>query len=698
MLLTKLKINFFGRFHNREIELKPGINLIYGDNEAGKSTIHTFIKGMLFGIERLRGRASASKEDLYTRYLPWDYPGAFGGSMDIRIGDKEYRLQRSFHASDKYFTVLDLSTGREVKLKEGLISEMIPGLTESAFKNTISIEQLKAQTDGELASQVRNYIANLSLAKSQEVNVAKAISTLTEQRKQLEPSQNPATLKALQAQIEEELATEEKIDQLTLELKDLLQKEQELKQIKDEASASPESDITKRMEQLPAIMENYRSYKEIIKQENILEQQTKELDEKILRGDQEQLSTNDLREDIKEVGRLKSRLMELEQKASELVREKTELSSKANKNMLLSLLPSFALAAILLFAFRYQSLGIALSIVSVVIGLAAYCLLRSRSRKERSQSEAKCKEHEQQKAMVRAAFSDILNRYRVSGLEELYSRQEELIKNQSALIHAKEQKQELEARRKVQEDSRDVLYETIMKYMQYFITEDELTDTSMQRLQEEIQRRRQEAAIRISESTRLYDGCRLATQKLRWEITNLEGNEEQLLKHKDRYKELEQKQKEDAAQLDAIKLALSSIQELSADIHDSFGNQINAAVSEIISEVTSQKYSDLKVDEKLEVKVGWNGDYVLLERLSAGTIDQVYFALRLAVADLLLGSDEMPLLLDDSFALYDEGRVRAALTKIAGRSQILLFTCHKREEKLLKELGLSYHLVDLSQM
>jgi uncharacterized protein YhaN len=86
----------------------------------------------------------------------------------------------------------------------------------------------------------------------------------------------------------------------------------------------------------------------------------------------------------------------------------------------------------------------------------------------------------------------------------------------------------------------------------------------------------------------------------------------------------------------------------------------------------------------------------LLERLSAGTIDQVYFALRLAVADLLLGNDEVPLLLDDSFALYDETRVKAVLQKIAKRQQIILFTCHKREQSLLKELGLPYQFVDLS--
>jgi uncharacterized protein YhaN len=146
-----------------------------------------------------------------------------------------------------------------------------------------------------------------------------------------------------------------------------------------------------------------------------------------------------------------------------------------------------------------------------------------------------------------------------------------------------------------------------------------------------------------------------------------------------------------------VKLALGTIQALSVDIHDSFGRQLNTAVSEIIGEVTGQKYTDIKVDEKLEVKVGFNGDYVLLDRLSAGTMDQVYFALRLAVADLLLGKDEVPLLLDDSFALYDENRVKSALNKITDRNQIILFSCHKREKNLLEEMGVPFHFVDLSQ-
>ena len=55
MKILSLHIDGFGKFHDRDISFEDGLNVVYGKNEAGKSTLHTFIKGMLFGIERQRG-------------------------------------------------------------------------------------------------------------------------------------------------------------------------------------------------------------------------------------------------------------------------------------------------------------------------------------------------------------------------------------------------------------------------------------------------------------------------------------------------------------------------------------------------------------------------------------------------------------------------------------------------------------------
>ena len=58
MKILDIYINGFGKFHGRNLSFEDGLNIVYGKNEAGKSTIHTFIRGMLFGIEKQRGRAS----------------------------------------------------------------------------------------------------------------------------------------------------------------------------------------------------------------------------------------------------------------------------------------------------------------------------------------------------------------------------------------------------------------------------------------------------------------------------------------------------------------------------------------------------------------------------------------------------------------------------------------------------------------
>lgn len=696
MLLKKLKIHYFGRFSNKEIELKPGINLIYGANEAGKSTIHTFIKGMLFGIERMRGRGAASKEDLYTRYLPWDYPGAFGGSMDIEIEEKQYQLQRSFHVSDKSFSIVDLSTGREVMLKEGMISELIPGLSEAAFKNTISIEQQKAQTDSELATQVRNYIANLSVARSQEVNVAKAVSLLTEQRKQLESSLNPATLKALEAEIETGMAREEKLEQLTLQLRELLEQEKQLLRQKEEQSVTNDNEAARRMEQLPAILEKYRSYEELHNHVLQMDYQLTELRNKLSDGERQHHTLDQLKADKIAAEVLRKEWYDLGSQERELAQELDTAHRNGKKTLFYCLAGTVVVALLIVFLSGFQLLGLLLAAASLIIGGVFSILQKGRNNRSIRDLQNKQATHIKRSTDTQNEIMDILTKHQVITLEALADRQEELLRNLLAIEHAKEQYKEIEARRNTVQDNMDSIYDTIMTYLQHFIRVDELTPETMQRITEELRLRKQESLGRQAGLNESYEACRLQIEKLKWEISALEGNEDELQKNRKQYEKLKHQQAENAAELEAIKLAKSTIEELSVQIHDSFGHQLNHAVSEVIGEITGQRYNDLKVDEKLDIKVGWNGAYILLERLSAGTIDQVFFALRLAVSDLLLGKDQVPLIFDDSFALYDDIRVKAALTEVAKRKQSILFTCHKREQRLLEELKLPYHLVKLS--
>ena len=101
MKITELILKNFGKFTNKQILLTDGINIIYGENESGKTTLHTFLKGMLFGMERKRGRAAAT--DTFRTYEPWENPNFYAGILRFTCGDRRFRLAKPEPAPADHF-------------------------------------------------------------------------------------------------------------------------------------------------------------------------------------------------------------------------------------------------------------------------------------------------------------------------------------------------------------------------------------------------------------------------------------------------------------------------------------------------------------------------------------------------------------------------------------------------------------------
>ena len=77
-------------------------------------------------------------------------------------------------------------------------------------------------------------------------------------------------------------------------------------------------------------------------------------------------------------------------------------------------------------------------------------------------------------------------------------------------------------------------------------------------------------------------------------------------------------------------------------------------------------------------------------------MEQIYFALRMSLGELFSREEEMPFLLDETFARYDEKRIRRVLQWIGRQGrQMILFTCQKREMEYLEELGIPYEKIEL---
>lgn len=151
---------------------------------------------------------------------------------------------------------------------------------------------------------------------------------------------------------------------------------------------------------------------------------------------------------------------------------------------------------------------------------------------------------------------------------------------------------------------------------------------------------------------------------------------------------------------DALELAVGTLEDLSRNLRREFAPALNERVGEILKEITGGRYLDVRVSPDLEMSVIHPGGkkQTPIAALSGGTIDQCYFALRVAIAELIVNKEEFPFFLDDSFVQYDDKRLEGALGTIADlskRHQILLFSCHGRELEIASRMGIGCNLVRL---
>ena len=158
---------------------------------------------------------------------------------------------------------------------------------------------------------------------------------------------------------------------------------------------------------------------------------------------------------------------------------------------------------------------------------------------------------------------------------------------------------------------------------------------------------------------------------------------------------MEQRMAELELELQAAGYAVSVIEEVSREQHSRIAPQLAGLASEYLKEITGGVYDELLVDHELQISVripetkSLNADPE--RRLSKGTVDQIYFALRLAmVQSMSRDSESIPMVLDDPFANYDNTRLACAmrlLARMGETNQILLFTCRDDVVRAAQEVN-----------
>ncbi len=272
MILKKLYLDNFGKFHNREIDLQPGMNIIYGENEAGKTTVHSFIQGMIFGLERLRGRGAGKDE--YTHYQPWISGKNYEGRLTFEHEGVNYRLVRTFYKEDEQFHLIDEDHNREIELPGGRMDQLIEGLTLANYQNSISIRQAGSKLDDSFALDLQSYMANLGMTRHESVDITDSLDYLRKERKQLSGKVPLEEIQEIEKKIRDLDKSSEGKAGLETSIESMEAKEKRLAEqidhLKHEMEQIQKEDRRERMEAIRMIQENNYLAKEYSHKKNQL--------------------------------------------------------------------------------------------------------------------------------------------------------------------------------------------------------------------------------------------------------------------------------------------------------------------------------------------------------------------------------------------------------------------------------------------
>ena len=637
MRILGIHIDGFGKLLNANIKFNEKINIIYGKNEAGKSTTHSFIKSMLFGLNKKRSRANLPT---FNKYEPWDNKEIYKGSLVFEYKNKTYTIERVFNSTETTLIVKNNTDDSYINNPSLFLNSVLSNLTETSFDNTISISQLKSATEIGMATELKKYISNLNTSGDLSINTIAAIEYLKQQRKQVEAKQiKDATIN------------------YTKMLGSIKNAERE---IKDPKYKNTLTIITKKKQ---------KDNDKIKDNEKLIDKIENEIDLSLREFNQNGF---DNRTDIDTLKLEADKFINEFYKLKDGIRKATKLISNV-----FMIIIGFALSVIntIFLVVAYPEIGsiiniytisssfekytyflnlipipagviiILLYIISIILFISGIVLLITNM-----QSSKKLKE-------IISVLSTVFSQHIGSNVVNIQN-----IK----------------------------LFNSHIDDMYYLIDQVDNKRKKIKYIKEEIEHLREAQdnyLLEIQEQQRLQYEVEQKIDK----INQLKNEAEKIKEDIDLNDTLQK-------DIDSYTLSIDMLNELSSKIKIMFGTYLNENASKYISGITNGKYDSLNVDNSFNVTINTNDRIILIEQLSSGTMDQIYLALRLSIADIINRNNEaLPLLFDDCFALYDNDRLEATLNWLNENynGQIILFTCHTREKDILNKLRIKHNFVEI---
>ena len=620
MRFIDLHIDGFGRFHDFSMTFDPGMNVIYGTNEAGKSTLHTFLQAMLYGFTRARG--VEAEHDTMARLTPWENPEVYSGTLRLEADGTIWRIERDFHKSRDSFTLVNETAGTTESAPAAKLQALLGGLSETAYAGTVSISQLKTASPSGMSGELARYITNMNTSGSMELDISGAMALL-------EREKDSRTRKLIPEASADYTALLTKIDRLEEELSDpryrnempgcIARSEQAKQEIEDHTRIRTE-------------LENRRNQAVTELSENHFTDLT---------------SVEDCRKRMNENYKNYLSCQEI---------------AKSTSRRLLPWMFFVLAAACAAFAYtRFSTAIMLLQGMPVIMGIPVTSLVPGLLSALFIVLGIAFWTHRQKNATSAKQFEKVIS----DTLEQHVGSREITTANMDAFEHRMNTLADICG---ITAELKDAIASQDQKIASLHESQAKVRDeiSSQQNTQWELDRR-------LSVLNDMKDRASAL-------LTTIRRN---------------QRIRED---IDALELAMETLQELTGSVRTSFGLALNRQASERIRGITGGLYSSMDVDEDMNIWLNNGSRMVPLEQVSSGTADQIWLAMRLAAAEVVTGDTEMPLIFDDSFVLYDHRRLSSALTWLADtvKTQVIIFTCHHTEGSILEEAGKDFRLTELN--
>lgn len=626
MKINFLKINGFGKIKNKEINLDKKINLIYGENEAGKTTLLKFISSMLYGISKNKNGKEISDFD---KYKPWDQDEFSGKIIYTLDNNSKYEVFREFSKKNPKIyneNLEDISKEFSINKTKGsqFFFEQTNIDEETLFSTAVSEQQgvVLAQDNQNILTQK---IANILSTGDDNVSYNKVISNLS--KKQIE-----------------EIGTERTVGR---PMNNILKEIEKLEEQKKEIENCTYETANKKEE-----------INNLEKENNIIKSQIK-MNERIkLIKEQEKIEEEKIK--IKE--EIKNNFENKKNNLKNELENKKEINNKKiknNKNIFnIILIPILIVLNILINIIKVPKMIelviIAITVIYLLIIFILFILNKNKlNKKEKTNNLEKIK------------------------IEKEIEILEENIKNNEKEIN--EIKNNLEEKNKIK----------IKEIENEFKEENEINNLFKEDLKEinyNIDYLEKQLNLNIIRINTLNIEEKNNNEKL----DNKVACEERLEYLYEQKKELEDLNK-------IINLTKETLEEAYNEMKKNITPKFTKELSNNMNAISSGKYkkANFNSDTGLTIEAE-NGEYINCNKLSIGTIDQLYLSLRLSTIKEIT-EETIPIILDESFAYFDNQRLENIIKYLNTNynNQIIIFTCTNREKDILEKLNIEYNLVNL---